>query len=92
MDPNADITHLSVEVGHITADASAALITTLQGQGYACESANGGTQCSITTPNPQYPVDDNWTYLFRDDIIILVDQANFPTNNLMGSLVAEIWF
>ena len=37
-------------------------------------------------------MDDNWTYLFRDDIIILVDQANFPTNNLMGSIAAEIWF
>ena len=52
------------------ADVSAAMIATLQGEGYACESANGGTQCSITTPNSQFPVDDNFTYLVRDDVVV----------------------
>jgi hypothetical protein len=90
-DPAADITHLSVEVGHIDADTADALIGELQADGYECGEANGGTQCAIVTPNSQFPVDDEFTYLFRDDLFVLVDQTNFPTNNLMGSIV-EVLF
>lgn len=90
-DPNADVSHLRVRVGHVEADVQQAMIATLGGDGYSCVDANGGTQCSITTPNSQFPVDDNFTYLFRDDVVIEVDQTNYPTNNLMGSMVAEVW-
>ena len=90
-DPAADITHLSVEVGHIDTAAAADLIAELQGDGYECTDANGGTQCAIVTPNDQFPVDDEFTYLFRDDLYVLVDQTNFPTNGLMASMV-EVLF
>ncbi len=90
-DPAADITHLSVEVGHLDQGAAAALVGDLQADGYECVDANGGTQCAIVTPNSQFPVDDEFTYLFRDDVAILVDQTNFPTNGLMASMVETIW-
>ena len=90
-DPAADITHLSVEVGHIDATAAEALVGDLQADGYEYTDANGGTQCAIVTPNSQFPVDDEFTYLFRDDVAILVDQTNFPTNGLMASIVEVIW-
>jgi hypothetical protein len=90
-DPAADITHLSVEVGHLSEQDAAGLITGLEAEGYACAEAHGGTVCDIVTPNSQFPVDDEFTYLFRDDVVILVDQTNFPTNNLMGSMVEVIW-
>lgn len=89
--PSSDITHLSVEVGHYDVASAAALMATLESQGYACENADGGRLCAITTPNTKYPVDDNFTYLSRDDIMILVDQTNFPTNGLMASMVSVIW-
>ena len=90
-DPEADITHLSVEVGHLDPDGAALLIDELQSDGYECAEANGGTQCAIVTPNSQFPVDDEYTYLFRDDVAILVDQTNFPTNGLMASIVEVLW-
>ena len=89
--PSSDITHLSVEVGHYDPASAAALIAALQSQGYDCTDADGGRLCAITTANPQYPVDDNFTYLSRGDVMILVDQTNFPTNGLMASMVSVIW-
>jgi hypothetical protein len=90
-DPQTDITHLSVEVGHIDAAGIATLVGQLQGEGYECTEANGGTQCAIVTPNSQFPVDDEFTYLFRGDVAVLVDQTNFPTNGLMASIAEVIW-
>jgi hypothetical protein len=90
-DPSADITHLSVEVGHLSEADAAPVIAGLGSAGYECSESNGGTQCAIVTPNSQFPVDDEFTYLFRDDVVILVDQTNFPTNGLMASMVEVIW-
>lgn len=90
-DPNADVSHLRVQVGHAETGVQDAMIAALTTEGYDCAEANGGTQCSITTPNTQYPTDDHFTYLFRDDVVIEVDQTNFPTNNLMGSMAQQIW-
>jgi predicted small lipoprotein YifL len=89
--PSSDVTHLSVEVGHYDAANAAALMAALQSQGYDCTDADGGRLCAITTPNTKYPVDDNFTYLSRGDVMILVDQTNFPTNGLMASMVSVIW-
>lgn len=89
--PSADITHLSVEVGHYDAASAASLMDTLQSQGYTCENADGGRLCYITVPNTKYAVDDNFTYLSRGDVMILVDQTNFPTNGLMASMASVIW-
>ena len=90
-DPSSDITHLSVEVGHLSETDATAVIGGLESQGYLCGPGNGGTMCSIVEPNSQFPVDDEFTYLFRDDVAVLVDQTNFPTNNLLGSIVEVIW-
>jgi hypothetical protein len=90
-DPAADITHLSVEVGHLSPTDAAPIIAGLEADGYECSDANGGTQCAIVTPNSQFPVDDEFTYLFRDDVVILVDQTNFPTNGLMASMVGVLF-
>ncbi len=54
-DPNADVSHLRVRVGHVDGDVQSAMIATLGAEGYSCVDANGGTQCSITTPNTQFP-------------------------------------
>ena len=89
--PSSDITHLSVEVGHLDPAMATSLVGDLQADGYECTEANGGTQCAIVTPNSQFPVDDEFTYLFRDDVVVLVDQTNFPTNGLMAS-IAEVLF
>ena len=89
--PSSDITHLSVEVGHLSETDAAPIITGLEAEGFICGPGNGGTMCSIVKPNSQFPVDDEFTYLFRDDVAVLIDQTNFPTDNLMGA-IADVLF
>jgi hypothetical protein len=90
-DPAADITYLEATVATVDAAVAKQYLDSLPASGYTCKDANGGRQCQRVQPDPQYPVDDANTSYLRDSVYIFVGQANFPTNNLMGSIVATIW-
>jgi hypothetical protein len=89
--PGADITHLSIEVGHLSEVDAAGLLTGLETDGYACSSAHGGTLCERASQNSQFPVTDESSYVFREDVAIVVERSNFPTNGLMASIVEVVF-
>jgi hypothetical protein len=90
-DPGADITYLEATVATVDAAVAKQYLDSLPASGYTCKNASSGRQCQRVQPDPQYPVDDATTSYLRDSVYIFVGQANFPTKNLMGSIVATIW-
>jgi hypothetical protein len=90
-DPGADITYLQTTIATVDASIAKQYLDSLPASGYTCIDANGGRQCQRVQPDPQYPVDNAHTAYLRDNVYIDVGQANFPTHNLMGSIVATIW-
>ena len=90
-DPNADITGMSIEYSRVDPAIATQYVTDLAAQGYTCTDANGGRQCQLVQPNEQYPVDEANTVLARGGVVIDVQQANFPTVNLMAALAAVVW-
>jgi hypothetical protein len=90
-DPGADVTYLEATVATVDAVVAAQYLDELPASGYTCTMANGGQQCQRVQPDPQYPVDVGDTSYLRDNVYIYVGQANFPTHNLIGSIVATLW-
>ena len=90
-DPNADITGMSIEYSRVDPAIATQYVADLAVQGYTCSDANGGRQCQLVQPNEQYPVDETNTVLARGGVVIDVQQANFPTVNLMAALAAVVW-
>jgi hypothetical protein len=90
-DPNADITYLEATVATVDTAIAATYLDGLPAGGYTCTEANGGRQCQLIKPNEQYPVDEGHTEFVRDAVYISVNQANFPTKNLLGAIVATLW-
>lgn len=90
-DPRADITGIGVDLGRVAPDQAEAITTWAQGQGYTCGPAHGGTSCQLVTDVEQYPVQRAQTFFVRDGVMVHVDQTNFPTDDLLGSISARLW-
>ena len=89
--PQADISYLLLQIGTVEAGVAADYLASLQLDGYTCDETLDGTRCAIIGTDSQYPVETGHTAFVRDDIVIRVDQANVPTDNLLGAVVARIW-
>jgi len=89
--PEADITYLQVCIGSVAAAVGDDYRAALQLDGYTCDDTLEGTRCAVTGIDPQYQTDTADTVFLRDDLVIRIDQANFPTNDLLGAIVAQIW-
>jgi hypothetical protein len=89
--PQADVTYLQVQIGSVAAGVGTDYAAELQLDGYTCEQVLEGTRCGITGLDPQYQTDTADTVFVRDDIVIRIDQANFPTDNLLGAVVSTVW-
>ena len=90
-DPAADVTYLQVELARVAAATSTAYLGSLPGDGYTCADVDNGFRCQIVGTSPLYPVEEATTVYVRDDVVITISQANFPTTNLLGEITGGIW-
>lgn len=102
-DVRADVTGLFADVSTVDAATAAAYpawlaegreptsVFWLDGVVYDCSEAYGGSLCQYVTTHPMYGVDMADTVLVRDDVVVTVSQRNFPTDDLMGSIVTRLW-
>jgi hypothetical protein len=102
-DPRADITGLNLAISSVDAAtqeafqawlldrANQAPVARDAGASYTCEPGYDGTLCQMSFQDPLYGVEIAETALLRDGVVVQVGQANFPTDDLMGALVARIW-
>lgn len=101
--PRADITGLNLAISSVDAAtqeafqawlldrANQAPVARDAGASFTCEPGYDGTLCQMSFQDPLYGVEIAETALLRDGVVVQVGQANFPTDDLMGALVARIW-
>ena len=70
---------------------SQAYLAVMQGKGFTCAAALGGTRCDKTTPNTQYPVDTVETTFTRDNVWIYISMTNVDATALLPDMVATAW-
>lgn len=90
-DPAADVTYLQVQIGSAAAGVGDDYLKSLELDGYTCDETLDGRRCTLTGTDPQYQVEIGDTAFVRDDIVIRIDQANFPTDDLLGAVVSTVW-
>jgi len=90
-DPGADVTYLQVQIGSAGEGVGVEYLKKLQLDDYTCDETLGGTRCTLTGTDPQYQVEIGDTAFVRDDMVVRIDQANFPTENLLDAVVATLW-
>jgi len=90
-DPGADVTYLQVEIAAVAPETAEAHLASLPGLGYSCAADLGGFRCQIVGTSPLYPVEESTTVFVRDEVVVTVEQANFPTTNLLAEIVGGIW-
>lgn len=90
-DPRADISGISVEVARLKLELKQKFQAELKELAYTHKPGNGGEVWRQTRTDEQYGVNVTETILFRDDVTISIWQANTPTNNLLGTVVGQIW-
>lgn len=90
-DPRADISGISVAMGHLDPAVSGPALDDLAAAGFTCTALHDGRSCQLVTPEQQYPVDRTQTYWARDDVVVTVDQTNVPTDDLLGSIATRLW-
>jgi hypothetical protein len=91
-DPNADITGIEVAMAEVDPEVGDAFLDDLADQGYTCVNVYDGRRCQLVRPNDQFPeADEAFTRFVRDGIVVLVDQVNFSTDDLLGDIVDRIW-
>ena len=90
-DPGADVTYLQVQIGSAAEDVTSDYLAALASEGYTCDETLEGSRCALVGTDSQYPVETGDTAFVRGDIVIRIDQANFPTDNLLGAVVSTVW-
>ena len=102
-DPRADVTSLSITVSGVDAETQQAYQAWLldgdglapvvddAGASFSCGPGYDGVLCQVVSEDPMYGVELATTVLMRDGLVVEVFQANYPTDDLMGALVARIW-
>jgi hypothetical protein len=91
MDPHADVTGISIEIGTSTPSVLAQHLAGLEKQKFTCVESHSGTSCHLVTRSEEYPVDSTITFFVRGDTWIQVRQTNFPTSDLIGAIVSQLW-
>ena len=89
-DPRADVSGLSVQMGRLDQPSASSLLQRAEASGSTCSDSHGGRVCQISSVDPQYGTDASRTYFVRGDLFIAVDQSNFPTNDLLGSILTHL--
>jgi len=90
-DPRADVSGIGVDVGRVTADQADGIVRWAGSEGYTCGPLHEGTSCQLVTPDPQYPVETTNTLFVRDGVVVVVNQTNVPTDDLLGAISTRLW-
>jgi len=90
-DPGSDITYLTIQVVTVNAATARGHLQNLAANGYTCMPLNEGYRCQKLSTNEQYKVDVGDTYFTRGNIGIRIEQANFPTTNLLAEVEANVF-
>ncbi|WP_336699009.1 hypothetical protein [Curtobacterium sp. USHLN213] len=90
-DPQADVTGLGIMAGESTPEAISENLAVIRGEGGTCSERDHGTFCQTVSNVEPYDVDRAYTYYTRGTAWVVIDQTNFPTDNLLGAIVGEIW-
>ncbi|BDZ46025.1 hypothetical protein [Naasia aerilata] len=90
-EPGADVTALTLAIGSPDPAVTASFLDARAQAGFTCEPRDQGQECEEVTHLQSYDVDASTTYFARDGILVMVYQANFPTENLMGAIIDRIW-
>lgn len=91
MDPRADISGIDIEVGSITEKAAATFVSSIGESGYVCKEVHDGHTCQLVKQDSEYPVEYSTTYFIRGTTWIEIRQSNFPTSDLTGAIVEQLW-
>ncbi|MDR6170094.1 hypothetical protein [Curtobacterium sp. SORGH_AS_0776] len=90
-DPQADVTGLGITAGESTPEAISENLAVIRGEGGTCSERDHGTFCQTVSNVEPYDVDRAYTYYTRGTAWVVIEQTNFPTDNLLGAIVGEIW-
>ena len=90
-DPRADITSLVTTIARVPSELSTEYLDSLSSDGFTCEERYGGQWCQRIEQDTQYPVEVGRTEFARDDLLIEVRQANFPTQGFLENVVGTLW-
>ncbi|WIB59607.1 hypothetical protein DEJ13_14345 [Curtobacterium sp. MCLR17_007] len=91
MDPSADVSGISVDIGTATPEQQAQLESTFADGPEVCSDRDGGRFCQATWPADPYPVDTTVTYFGRGTTWIQVTQTNAPTDGLLKAIEQQVW-
>lgn len=87
-----DATGVLILISTTDAASADAYIASLPAMGYTCGAgADGGSMCTMTTPNPDYPVDTVETIVSRGDVWIYLSTSNVDGAPLLADLETSIW-
>jgi hypothetical protein len=89
-DPGADVTGIGVILGRLDQPTAASMLQQAEAEGGTCSTAHQGRICQQTTVHEMYGTDTTSTYFVRGDLYVVVTQSNFPTNDLLGSVLARL--
>ena len=89
-DPRADVTGLSVQMGRLDLPTGDSLLQQAEQGGARCSEAHDGRLCQKTTVHEMYGTDHTVTQLVRGDLLIVVSQSNYPTDDLLGSILEHL--
>jgi hypothetical protein len=74
-----------------TSPASASsLLQQAEAGGGTCSDAHQGRLCQQTRVHEMYGTDSTDTYFVRGDLYVAVTQSNYPTNDLIGSILKHL--
>ncbi|MDN3496598.1 hypothetical protein QL996_11715 [Planococcus sp. APC 4015] len=87
-----DATGYLLLISTTEASTADAYIATLPAEGWTCGArGDGGRMCTMTTPNPQYPVDTVETVFTQGDVWIYQSASNIDGDALLSNLITSIW-
>jgi hypothetical protein len=90
-DPKADITYLSISVVTVNSATAYGQLQKLPASGYTCDLEAEGYRCQKLSTDKQYKVPVSDTYFTRGDIGIRIQQANFPTHDLLNEIEDHVY-
>jgi len=81
---------ISVTVRPVRSEGNRMFVETLNEYSPSCADRLGGRVCSYR-PGTDSGADVAGTYFVRGNLSIDITQSDFPTDNLLGAIVGEIW-
>ena len=74
--------------GRASADS---YLDALSSAGFTCSDVSSGRQCQSVTTESETGYVTADTVFARDGIVVEIIQQNFPTNDLVGTIVEQVW-